>query len=104
MYSSDYGYATDLKKCTYDLLNHGTTYACSKTNWLNIGSTRSLITPKSSNSFSAFYVFTSSGVNHNSYVYSSALGVRPVLYLNSNLNIDSNGDGSSGNPYKLVVE
>ena len=56
-------------------------------------------TPNSSNSNNAWNVNSDGNVNNNNNAY-NANGVVPVLYLSSELGIES-GDGSSSKPYKL---
>ena len=107
-YPSDYGYATDLSKCSQTLLNYNSStdsYACRTNDWMypiitNSGKTHGwLLTPYSSYANYAFTVYSSGcvdGIN----VY-HAIGVAPVLYLGSNQDIVS-GDGSQSNPYQLA--
>ena len=56
-------------------------------------------TPNSSNSYYAWYVGSGGRVGDYDNAY-NATGVAPVLYLSSELGIES-GDGSSSKPYKL---
>lgn len=62
-----------------------------------------LTTPHSSNSNNAWNVKSPSFVTFGLHVYYTYHGVRPVLYLDPTLTIDPNTDGSSTNPYKLIV-
>ncbi len=107
-YPSDYGYATDLSKCSQTLFNYNSgtdSYACRSNDWMYSIITNSgindgwLLTPNSSIARYAFYVVSSGYVNSNDYVC-DAYGVAPVLYLGSNQNIVA-GDGSQSNPYQL---
>ena len=107
-YPSDYGYATDLSKCSQTLINYDSStdsYACRSNDWMysiitNSGrNTGWLLTPNSSIARYAFYVVSSGYVNSNDYVC-DAYWVAPVLYLGSNQNIVA-GDGSQSNPYQL---
>ena len=109
-YPSDYGYATDLSKCSQTLYNYDSStdsYACRSNDWMypilgrsNLGW---LLTPTSGLAYGAF------GVNSTGYVYYSdyyyrvyvAVGVAPVLYLGSDQDIVS-GDGLQSNPYQLA--
>ena len=106
MYPSDYGFAAqETDTCT----NEKELYSyepCKDTNWIAYTQTNAyewLITPHSgyeSNAFNATssgYVRTDIRVNRNS-------GVRPVLYLKSNVKITGDGDGSSNNKYQLTME
>ena len=108
-YPSDYGYATDLSKCSQTLYNYDNdtdSYACRSTNWIypiitdSVSKAGHLLTPRSSY---ANRVFTggSSGFVAVSSTPSNAHGVAPVLYLGSNQDIVA-GDGSQSNPYKLA--
>ena len=103
-YASDYGYAVDFGSCSKTLYDYDNA-ACKSTNWMkSILETSSygwLMTPHSSLSGTAWAV-SSSGYVSNGNVF-NALGVAPVLHLNSELGIKT-GDGSSGNPYKLEVK
>jgi len=59
------------------------------------------ISPPSDGSYSAFYVFSTGYVDIYSYVYNTN-GVRPVVYLNSDVRLDTTvGDGTSSSPYIL---
>ena len=109
-YPSDYGFATDLSKCSQTLSNYESStdsYACRNNDWMysiitNSGGNHGwLLTPNSGYEDVAFNVDSSGYVNYyNNYVY-YAYGVAPVLYLGSNQDIVA-GDGSQSNPYKLT--
>ena len=103
-YPSDYGYAADFNQCN-QTLNKYKDSTCISSDWMRAIITNSgsnigwLLTPYSGNSNGAWLVLSSGhvgagGNTNNDY------GVAPVLYLNSELGIES-GDGSSNNPYKL---
>ena len=105
-YPSDYGYAVDLNQCVNKQLDKYNDSTCTSNNWMkaiitNNGSNDGwLLTPHSSNSDSAWNVYSVGRVvdsDATSFVY----GAVPVLYLSSELGIESSGDGSSSNPYKL---
>ena len=106
-YPSDYGYATDLSKCSQTLANYYSkdSYACRRNDWMYpIVDTISngngwLLTFNSGYAYVAFYVYASGSVDSNTAVY-NAHGVAPVLYLGSDQNIVA-GDGSQSNPYQL---
>ena len=98
MYPSDYGYAADLSKCTQTLVNYDNS-TCKSNDWLFNSAFQWTLTPLSSNAGFVFSVNSSGNLN-GSYAYYSNAGVRPVLYLASDLAIES-GDGTSSNPYKL---
>ena len=109
-YPSDYGFATDLSKCSQTLYNYDSStdsYACRSNDWMHSIITNSggnigwLLTPGSGYAYYAFRVYSAGSVsNGNIYVY-IANGVAPVLYLGSNQDIVS-GDGSQSNPYQLA--
>ena len=101
-YPSDYGYAADFGQCTQMLSDYNDS-TCTSNNWMkSILGTSSygwLLTPYSDNSQYAWYVGSSGFVDGNGGIY-DALGVAPVLYLGSELEIKA-GDGKSDSPYQL---
>lgn len=84
MYTSDYGYA----------MNNGP-----KNNWLFTKGYEWTMTASSSSN--PVIVAFSGGLGDNSNAY-NGYAVRPVLYLKSNVYVIS-GDGSEGNPYKIML-
>ena len=105
-YPSDYGYAADLNQCKDKTLANYDNSTCTSNNWMKAIITNNgnnygwLLTPNSGNSYHAWYVSSDGRVYYyggNAYL---ASGVVPVLYLSSELGIES-GDGSSSKPYKL---
>ena len=103
-YPSDYGYAADLNQCKDKTLYDYDNSTCTSNNWmkaiLGTSSLGLLLTPGSSTSSRVWYVNSSGHVNNGDGAY-RASGAVPVLYLSSELGIESAGDGSSSNPYKL---
>ncbi len=101
-YASDYGYAADFNSCTQILNNYSDT-SCTSTNWMKsvLTSMGWLLSPYSVYSDTAWVVYFYGYVNGDA-VY-VADGVAPVLYLESNANIDGATTGTSDNPYKLIV-
>ena len=102
MYPSDYGYATDFTKCSQNIYNYDSStdsYACRSNDWLYNGATQWLLTPYSSGAYHAWGVYSSGYVASGFSVF-YAFGVRPVLYLNSELVIES-GSGTVSNPYRI---
>ena len=105
-YPSDYGYAADLGSCTQNLYNYDNS-TCTSTNWMkniitnNGNNVGWLLTPDSGSSNGAWYVYASGNVGniHDTY---DAVGVAPVLYLGSELGIES-GTGTNSDPYRLSV-
>lgn len=100
-YVSDYSYSSDFSICT----DTPSAYVCRGTNWMypimtDDGTQNSwLLTPNSGISNYAWDVSSSGSVTGGYFTYSGS-GVAPVLYLSSELGIES-GDGSESNPYKL---
>ena len=106
-YPSDYGYAADLNQCVNKQLNKYNDSTCTSNNWMksiitNNGSNDGwLLTPHSNYSYIAWSVYLG-GIMGGNHAYYSSYGSAPVLYLSSELGIESGaGDGSSSNPYKL---
>ena len=107
-YPSDYGYATDLSKCSQTLYNYDSStdsYACRSNDWMYpiLGTSNYgwLLTPYSGLAYYAFNAYSTGYVSrYYAYVY-YAFGVAPVLYLGSDQDIVS-GDGSQSNPYQLA--
>ncbi len=105
-YPSDYGYAADLNLCVNKQLNDYDDSTCTSNNWMkaiitNNGSNFGwLLTPFSDASSVAWLVYSDGSV-HSSDYSCIAYGAVPVLSLSSELGIESGGDGSSSNPYKL---
>ena len=107
-YPSDYGYATDLSKCSQTLSNYDSStdsYACRSNDWmypiiLGTSNWGWLLTPDSDYADNAFVV-KSTGYVSNRHVVYDACWVAPVLYLGYDQDIVS-GDGSQSNPYKLT--
>ena len=97
MYPSDYGYAVLASSCarTTNLGDYDST-ACTGNNWLKADSIQWTMTPSSSSSNNVFYV----NYYGNLYTYSASNGngVRPSIYLKSNIAV-MGGDGSRDFPY-----
>ena len=111
MYPSDYGYATSggattnreacLAKELYNW-NSSSYSDCKNNDWLLDSSTNQwTLTPISIDSSYVFYVYDTGCVNY-SLIATRSLGVRPSVYLTSNVGI-SGGDGTMNNPYILKV-
>ena len=108
MYPSDYGYATSGGSTTNreaclakELYNwDSSSYSdCKNNDWLFNSTIQWTLTPNSSNSFSVFRVSDTGSVNRY-YRADYSGGVRPSVYLTSNVGI-SGGDGTMNNPYIL---
>ena len=108
MYPSDYGYATsggsgaDRATClNTNLISWSRDDDCYNNDWLFNSSNQWTLSPYADSSV-AYFVFLVTGfgnVNRNN-AYTYYGGVRPVVYLTSNVGVQS-GDGSSGNPFIL---
>ncbi len=103
MYASDYGYAS--ANCETKKLNDTSTTdirVCNTTNWLyNIKVNEWVMAQYAGGNSATFYVL-SGGVVGTNIANSSYFGVRPTLYLKSEVQI-TEGDGTSSNPYKLSI-
>ena len=98
MTASDYGYASDLSSCKENLSNYGVGF-CKSTNYL-FGNKEWLL-PYSTGVVSHAYV-CSSGYVYDERVNES-YGIRPVVYLNSNVKFIGNGNGSKETPFELSL-
>ena len=119
LYPSDYAYATsggntyDRDTCLSKQVgyvsanttpNWQNTYTdCLSNDWLFTGSHTWTLSPRaySGHSYRVFFVSASGYVNNNIVMY--AFGVRPVVYLKSNVKI-TGGEGTSANPFVLSYE
>ena len=108
MYPSDYGYATSGGSTTNreaclakELYNwDSSSYSdCKNNDWLFNSTIQWTLTPNSSISNRVFFVGDDGYVAGGNYA-SGSLGVRPSVYLTSNVGI-SGGDGTMNNPYIL---
>ena len=103
-YPSDYGYAADLGSCTVQLGSYSNS-ACTSANWmkpiLGTSSWGWLLTPDSAYSDYAWCVISSGNVGYSDNTF-NAYGVAPVLYLDSEQEIES-GTGTNSDPYRLSV-
>ena len=109
MYPSDYGYATsggstrNREAClAKELYNwESSSYSdCKNNDWLlDSSTTQWTLTPYPSTSYRVFNVTDTGYVNYSRYA-SLSIGVRPSVYLTSNVSI-SGGDGTMNNPYIL---
>ena len=104
-YPSDYGYAADLNQCKQTLVNYDNS-TCTSNNWMknivtNNGGNYGWLLTHHPDSSSSTWTVRREGLANNISGASGGLGVVPVLSLSSELGIESGGDGSSSNPYKL---
>ena len=110
MYPSDYGYATsggtteDRAACLAKGLNNWRNLSdCSGNDYLLDASRRSptTLTPHSANAYNVFCVSSDGGVRRTG--ASDAYGVRPALFLKSNILVDK-GTGAKSDPYTLKMQ
>ena len=97
MYPSDYGYAAGSSCLSTALWNYDGD--CKNSDYLFSGVIEWLQAPSASNSSYASNLNSTGYVGAN-YAVSDSLAVRPVLYLNTNVQI-TGGDGSQGNAFQL---
>ena len=97
MYPSDYGYSVLASSCARTTnLNSYSSASCAGQSWLYGQGYEWTITPNSSNSISAFSLFSNGRV----VTFNACFGysVRPVLYLDSSVYV-IDGNGSISDPY-----
>ena len=97
-YPSDYGYAADLSQCSQTLYDYDNS-TCKSNDWMFNSANQWLLTPNSGVSYYVGRAYSSGYVYNNGRAYSEN-GVRPVLFLGSELGIKA-GDGKSDSPYQL---
>lgn len=99
MYKSDYGYATDIRKCNIQV-NLYNSSECTENNWLFLGSREWIMGPTENNYYKAYIVAENGAVR--TYSLTSEANVRPTLYLKTEQTIKS-GTGTLADPYQLVI-
>ena len=102
MYQSDYGYSVTNSNCSHTSRNLGSydSSSCGGKAWLLKYGYEWTNSPNSGSSSHVFYVGSNAYLNHTNANYGH--GVRPVLYLKSNVYV-TGGDGSINNPYQLSL-
>ena len=109
MYPSDYGYATsggdttDRATCLNTYLynwSDSSVSDCKNNDWLLKNSWQWTLSPIAASSSAYNAVSVDSGGNVSNYYAGNSNAVLPVVYLTSNVGVQS-GDGSSGNPFIL---
>ncbi len=110
MYPSDYGYAvggTARTTCLGKIMNSYSSDNCKTNDWLyDANNYQWTMTPVPYSSHAGYVFYVDSSGNVRSTPAYSALAVRPVVYLASNVKIKSNDDqtyGSVGNPFVLEM-
>lgn len=99
MYPSDYGYAAYPDAWTTNLDDYHNSSITSN-NWLYMGLSEWTITPDSSSSINVFYPISDGYLDYDS--ANNGHAVRPVFYLNSNVEYNG-GTGTESDPFTLVV-
>lgn len=99
MYKSDYGYATDIRKCNIQV-NLYNSSECTENNWLFLGSREWIMGTTENNYYKAYIVAENGAVR--TYSLTSEANVRPTLYLKTEQTIKS-GTGTLADPYQLAT-
>lgn len=99
MYKSDYGYATDIRKCNIQV-NLYNSSECTENNWLFLGSREWIMGTTENNYYKAYIVAANGAVG--TYSLTSEANVRPTLYLKTEQTIKS-GTGTLADPYQLAT-
>lgn len=99
MYKSDYGYATDIRKCNIQV-NLYNSSECTENNWLFLGSREWIMRTTENNYYKAYIVAENGAVG--TYSLTSEANVRPTLYLKTEQTIKS-GTGTLADPYQLAT-
>lgn len=99
MYKSDYGYATDIRKCNIQV-NLYNSSECTENNWLFLGSREWIMGTTENNYYKAYIVAENGAVG--TYLLTSEANVRPTLYLKTEQTIKS-GTGTLADPYQLAT-
>ena len=101
MYASDYGYSVLSSSCarTTNLSSYNTS-ACGGSSWLKKEAIKWTITHNSASSNDSFSLNDSAYLDYRSAV--DGCTTRPVLYLNSNVQVYA-GDGSISKPYQIKL-
>ena len=96
MNPSDYGYAAP-KGCTSNLGSY-INANCSAKDWIHIGANQWTLSARSGSPYNVWYVYNNG--NFDNYdADGPGRGVRPVVYLKSDVHLIGNGDGSIESPY-----
>lgn len=99
MYVSDYGYAASNSAWTTNMNSYNST-SIRDNNWMYMGLYEWTISPYSSDSYRVFSVNRSGLLNYSN--ANLGYAVRPVFYLNSNVEYNG-GTGTESDPFTLVV-
>ena len=99
MYPSDYGYAAGSSCLSTALWNYSS--SCKNSDYLFSGVNEWLQAPTANVGSDTASLLSTGDVHGYTPVYNS-FAVRPVLYLNTNVQI-TGGDGSQGNAFQLSM-
>ena len=105
MYVSDYMYAVDPSgwlNVGYEVTGTTDYRAIKGDNWMYAGFVDWTISRCSDNTEYAFYVSNTSYVSYAT-VDSTYYAVRPVFYLNSDVQIYEGNTGTASDPYRIVI-
>ena len=114
MYPSDYGFSTSggndnwkihcLTRASMQSWGEGEALSwCAEFSWLyNNNNNQWTITSRPNNTEGYWVYFVNSDGNLTSNMAVGMEGIRPVVYLNSNIKIS--GEGSSSSPFQISVE
>lgn len=97
MYVSDYGYATEPENWKTNIGSYSNNGITSN-NWLYLGIEEATITKRSGSTNYMFRIMNSGGVSYGE--VSASYAIRPVFYLNPELELVS-GTGTSSDPYRV---
>lgn len=105
MYASDYGYASDLNVCAQDLANYQNDIEnCRNTNWLYDGITQWLLTQNDDYNYLTWLLNSQGSVmtgHSTTYDISYSYKARPVLFLGSDLLLETGHAGTESDPYRI---
>ena len=102
IYISDYLFAS--KNCYSSYIGSNYQYSeCTSSNWLFNASYLWTISPSNNQSGTTADIINTGYVYHNP--YGTRMGVRPVVYLKSNVVVKLDGsDGSEDHPYNITLD
>ena len=101
MYPSDYGYSADLSSCQTTLYEFNNS-TCTTANWMHdLAKGQWTLIPNTSSTYRVFIVCSNGSVD-SGYRANLAYGIRPVLYLNSEVSIVEEKETSEGLKYFVV--
>ncbi|MBQ8192911.1 MAG: hypothetical protein IJZ46_02435 [Bacilli bacterium] len=108
-YLSDFLYATDFRECNVAIMGYNNVEACKDTSWMATiisssgASYSSLLTPITSASTHIFLFDAIQGGHGYNRARGASPYIFPVLFLNADTVVSNVGDGSQGNPYRIIV-